>query len=173
VCNSSTVHQGTLHTLHCTSAAHHCCSVLGPANKPDYSCSLAIWQGTLCTVTYIAGQRRCSINHCHSLQWLTEASLHPKIIFQSTQTAEGDVRAAARTVCGSCASSFGNTIAGSTAQNVQKRLMSIFDSDQQDQLAHVYTMTMFRNHCLSLPHGSHIVVNHACPPNCGGGCGVD
>jgi exonuclease III len=58
---------------------------------------------------------------------------------------------------------FGNTIAGSTAQNdVQSRLMSIFDCDQQDQLAHVvYTMTVFRNHCLSLPYGSHIVVNHA------------
>jgi hypothetical protein len=33
------------------------------------------------------------------------------------------------------------------------------DCDQQDQLAHVlYTMTVFRNHCLS--HGNHLVVNN-------------
>jgi hypothetical protein len=39
-------------------------------------------------------------------------------------------------------------------------LRSIFDCDQQDQLVHVvYTMTAFRNHCLTLPHGSHIAVN--------------
>jgi hypothetical protein len=30
-----------------------------------------------------------------------------------------------------------------------------------DQLAHVvYTMTVFREHCLSLPHGSHIAITN-------------
>jgi hypothetical protein len=44
-------------------------------------------------------------------------------------------------------------------QSVQTRLLSIFDCDQQDQLAHVvYTMPAFRKQCLSLPHGSHITV---------------
>jgi hypothetical protein len=55
---------------------------------------------------------------------------------------------------------FGSATADSTTQSVQSRLLSIFDCDQQDQLAHVvYTMTAFRNHCLTLPHGSHIAVN--------------
>jgi hypothetical protein len=41
------------------------------------------------------------------------------------------------------------------------RLLSIFVCDQQDQLAHaVYTMTVFRDHCLSLPHGSHIAITN-------------
>jgi hypothetical protein len=43
----------------------------------------------------------------------------------------------------------------------QLRLLAIFDCDQQDQLAHVvYTMTAFREHCLSLPHGSHIAITN-------------
>jgi hypothetical protein len=42
---------------------------------------------------------------------------------------------------------------------LQLRLLAIFDCDQQDQLAHVvYTKTAFREHCLSLPHGSHIAI---------------
>jgi hypothetical protein len=50
---------------------------------------------------------------------------------------------------------------GGTTQNEQLRLLSIFDCDQQDQLAHVvYTMTVFRDHCLSLPHDSHIAITH-------------
>jgi hypothetical protein len=56
---------------------------------------------------------------------------------------------------------FGTAVTVSAAQNAQLRLLSIFDCDQQDQLAHVvYTMTAFRNHCLSLPHGNHLVVNN-------------
>jgi hypothetical protein len=48
-----------------------------------------------------------------------------------------------------------------TTQSEQLRLFSIFDCDQQDQLAHVvYTVTVFIEHCLSLPHGSHIAVTH-------------
>jgi hypothetical protein len=47
--------------------------------------------------------------------------------------------------------------ADNNSQIVQSRLLSVFDCDQQDQLAHaVYTMTAFRKQCLSLPHGSHI-----------------
>jgi hypothetical protein len=45
-------------------------------------------------------------------------------------------------------------------------LLSIFVCDQQDQLAHVaYTMTMFKSHCLSLPHRSYIVMK--CPASFG------
>jgi hypothetical protein len=44
-------------------------------------------------------------------------------------------------------------------QSEQLRLLSIFDCDQQDQLANVvYATIVFRlcgDHCLSLPHGSH------------------
>jgi hypothetical protein len=48
-----------------------------------------------------------------------------------------------------------------TTQSEQLRLLSILDCDQQDQLAHaVYTMTVFRDHCLSLPHGSHIAITN-------------
>jgi hypothetical protein len=49
-----------------------------------------------------------------------------------------------------------------TTQSEQLRLFSILDCDQrQDQLAHVvYTMTVFREHCLSLPHGSHITITN-------------
>jgi hypothetical protein len=37
----------------------------------------------------------------------------------------------------------------------------IVTSIQQDQLAHaVYTMTVFREHCLSLRHGSHIAITN-------------
>jgi Reverse transcriptase (RNA-dependent DNA polymerase) len=51
---------------------------------------------------------------------------------------------------------FGNAV----GESAQLRLLSIFDCDHQDQLAHVvYIVTVFRNHCLSLPHGNHIVVN--------------
>jgi hypothetical protein len=50
---------------------------------------------------------------------------------------------------------------GGTTQSEQLRLLAIFDCDQQDQLAHVvYTMTAFREHCLSLPHGSHIAITN-------------
>ena len=60
-----------------------------------------------------------------------------------------------------CPCVFGSVITDSATRSVQSRLLSIFDCDQQDQLAHVvYTMTVFRNHCLSLPHGSHIAVNN-------------
>jgi hypothetical protein len=52
-------------------------------------------------------------------------------------------------------------------------LLSIFDCDQQDQLAHVvYTMTVFREHCLSLPTRQPYS-DYQCPAKCGGGCGVD
>jgi hypothetical protein len=46
--------------------------------------------------------------------------------------------------------------------NRQLLLLSIFDCDQQDQLAHVvYTMTVIlRDHCLPLPHGSHIPITN-------------
>jgi hypothetical protein len=54
---------------------------------------------------------------------------------------------------------FGNAMLGGTTQSERLRLLSIFDCDQQDQLAHVvYTMTVFRDHCLSLPHGSHTAI---------------
>jgi hypothetical protein len=54
---------------------------------------------------------------------------------------------------------------GGTIQSEQLRLLSIFDcdqQDQQDQLAHVvYTTTVFRGHCMSLPHGSsHIAITN-------------
>ena len=57
---------------------------------------------------------------------------------------------------------FGNAIGDSaTEQSVQSRLLSLFDCDQQDQLAHlVYTMTVFRNQCLTMPQGSHINVDN-------------
>jgi hypothetical protein len=43
----------------------------------------------------------------------------------------------------------------------QLRLLSIIDCDQLDQLADVvYTMTVFRHHCLSLPHGSHLAITN-------------
>jgi hypothetical protein len=48
-------------------------------------------------------------------------------------------------------------------ESEQLRLFSILIVvTQQDQLAHVvYTMTLFtREHCLSLPHGSHIAVTN-------------
>jgi hypothetical protein len=68
---------------------------------------------------------------------------------------------------------FGDAMPDGTTQSEQLRLLAIFDCDQQDQLAHVvYTMIVFREHCLSLPHGSHDS-DHQCPANCGGGCGVD
>jgi hypothetical protein len=48
-----------------------------------------------------------------------------------------------------------------TTQSEQLQLHSIFDCDQQDQLAHVvYTMTVFSEHCWSLPHGSHIAITN-------------
>jgi hypothetical protein len=48
---------------------------------------------------------------------------------------------------------FGAGTADNTTQSVHTCLLSIFNCDQQDQLAHVvYTMTAFREHCLSLPH---------------------
>jgi hypothetical protein len=48
-----------------------------------------------------------------------------------------------------------------TPQSEQLRLLAIFDCDQQDRLAHVvYTMTAFREHCLSLPHGSPIAITN-------------
>jgi hypothetical protein len=53
---------------------------------------------------------------------------------------------------------FGAGTADTTTQSVQACLLSIFDCDQQDQLAHVvYTMTAFRKQ-LSLPHGSNTSV---------------
>jgi hypothetical protein len=55
---------------------------------------------------------------------------------------------------------FGGVSTDTSTRSAQSRLLSVFDSDQQDQLAHVvYTMTVFRNHCLSLPHGSNVAVN--------------
>ena len=60
-----------------------------------------------------------------------------------------------------CPSVFGRALGESATQSVQSRLMSVFDCDQQDQLAHVvYTMTIFRNQCLSMPQGSHITVDN-------------
>jgi hypothetical protein len=54
---------------------------------------------------------------------------------------------------------FGDAMPDGTTQSEQLRLLSIFDCDQQDQLAHVvYTMIVLREHCLSLPHGSHIAI---------------
>jgi hypothetical protein len=49
-----------------------------------------------------------------------------------------------------------------TTQIEQLQLLAIFDCDHQDQLAHVvYMMTVFRReHCLSLPHGSHIAITN-------------
>jgi hypothetical protein len=48
-----------------------------------------------------------------------------------------------------------------TTQSEQLQLLAIFYCDQRDQLAHVvYTMTVFREHCLSLPHGSHIAITN-------------
>jgi hypothetical protein len=58
-----------------------------------------------------------------------------------------------------CPCVFGDAMPDGTTQSEQLRLLAIFDCDQQDQLAHVvYTMTAFREHCLSLPHGSHIAI---------------
>jgi hypothetical protein len=71
---------------------------------------------------------------------------------------------------------FGDAMPDGTTQSEQLQLLAIFDCDQQDQLAHVvYTMTVFREHCLSQatvatrqPYS-----DHQCPAKCGGGCGVD
>jgi hypothetical protein len=56
----------------------------------------------------------------------------------------------------------GDTMPDGTTQSEQLQLLSIFDCDQQDQLAHVvYTMTVFRDHSgLPLPHGSHIAITN-------------
>jgi hypothetical protein len=36
-----------------------------------------------------------------------------------------------------------------------------FTTNQQDQFAHgVYKITVFREHCFSLPHGSHIAITN-------------
>jgi hypothetical protein len=54
---------------------------------------------------------------------------------------------------------FGDAMPDGTTQSEQLRLLSIFDCDQQDQLAHVvYTMTVCRDHCMSSPHSSHIAI---------------
>ena len=56
---------------------------------------------------------------------------------------------------------FGNGQRDVATQSVRSRLLSIFDCDHQDQLAHVvHTMTIFRNQCLSMPQGSHVTVNN-------------
>jgi hypothetical protein len=56
---------------------------------------------------------------------------------------------------------FGDVVPDGTTQSEQLRLLSILNCDQQDQLAHVvYTMTVFREHCLSLPHGSHVAITN-------------
>jgi hypothetical protein len=56
---------------------------------------------------------------------------------------------------------FGDAMPDGTTQSEQLQLLAIFDCDQQDQLAHVvYTMTVFREQCLSLPHGSHIAITN-------------
>ena len=56
---------------------------------------------------------------------------------------------------------FGTAIVADNApRSPHSRVLSIFDCDQQDQLAHaIYTMTTFRSQCLSLPHGSHVALN--------------
>jgi hypothetical protein len=56
---------------------------------------------------------------------------------------------------------FGDAMPYGTTQSEQLRMLSIFDCDQQDQLAHVLcTMTVFRDHCASSPHGSHIAITN-------------
>jgi hypothetical protein len=54
---------------------------------------------------------------------------------------------------------FGNAQNSDEAQSEHSRVLSVFDCDQQDQLAHVvYSMTVFRSHCLSLPPGTAMTV---------------
>jgi hypothetical protein len=56
---------------------------------------------------------------------------------------------------------FGDAMPDGATQSEQLQLLAIFDCDQQDQLAHVvYTMSVFQEHCLSLPHGSHIAITN-------------
>jgi hypothetical protein len=69
---------------------------------------------------------------------------------------------------------FGDAMPDGTTQREQLQLLALFDCDQQDQLAHVvYTMTVFREHCLIVVATRQPYSDHQCPANCGGGCGVD
>ena len=63
--------------------------------------------------------------------------------------AYGHIRLRYRAVFGEAAA------ATSDVSERNNKVLAIFDCDQQDQLAHaIYTMTKFREQCLSLPHAS-------------------
>jgi hypothetical protein len=68
----------------------------------------------------------------------------------------------------------GDAMPDGTTQSEQLRLLSIFDCDQQDQLAHVvYTMPLYSQTALLVIATRQPYSEYQCPADCGGGCGVD